>query len=354
VRLAFLVNDINANGGVERVVITLANYFVREYKYKVIIISRGEKDNNSIYEVDNNIDITYLNYKHKKGNSFYICLDELLFLRKRLINMDIDVLITTTTFHNLYFSIMKPFLKFKVIASHHEEFSSDTDKWNRLKKIFYKNLDGIVTLTSPDYEIYKKYNSNSYTIPNPLPYKRQYLYDKSSKKIITVGRLSIEKSIDYSIRAFSKLADKYPEWKLEIVGDGSDKERLLELITKLNLESRVKITGFCSNIIDKYKEAAFSVLTSQKEGFGCVLIESNAIGVPVISFDNVGPKEIVENNINGFLVEKNNENQLIEVMDKMMSDNKLRENLSKGAYEQARKYSINKICSKWNRILKEI
>ena len=166
--------------------------------------------------------------------------------------------------------------------------------------------------------------------------------------------MSIEKSIDYSIRAFSKLADKYPEWKLEIVGDGSDKERLLELITKLNLESRVKITGFCSNIIDKYKEAAFSVLTSQKEGFGCVLIESNAIGVPVISFDNVGPKEIVENNINGFLVEKNNENQLIEVMDKMMSDNKLRENLSKGAYEQARKYSINKICSKWNRILKEI
>lgn len=85
-----------------------------------------------------------------------------------------------------------------------------------------------------------------------------------------------------------------------------------------------------------------------------MLIESNAIGVPVISFDNVGPKEIIEDNINGFLVEKNNENKLIELMDKMMSDNNLRERLSKGAYEQASKYSINKICSKWNRILKEI
>lgn len=353
-RLAFLVNDINANGGVERVIITLANYFVREYKYKVVIISRGEKNNNSIYEIDNNIDTVYLNYKLKRGNSLYVCLDELLFLRKKLINIEVDVIITTTTFHNLYFSIMKPFLNFKVIASHHEEFSSDTDKWNRLKKIFYRNLDGIVTLTNSDYEIYKKYNSNSYIIPNPLPYKRKYLYDESSKKIITVGRLSIEKSIDYSIRAFSKLVDKYPEWKLEIVGDGDDKDRLLELITKLNLISRVEITGFCNNIIEKYKEAAFSVLTSQKEGFGCVLIESNAIGVPVISFDNVGPKEIVENNINGFLVEKNNENELVEVMEKMISDNNLRERLSKEAYKKAGQYSINKICSKWNRILKEI
>lgn len=353
-KLAFLVNDINANGGVERVVITLANYFVREYKYKVIIISRGEKNNNSIYEVDNNIDINYLNYKSKKGNSFYVCLDELLFLRKKLLNTDVDVIITTTTFHSLYFSIMKPFLKFKVIASHHEEFSSDTNKWNRLKKIFYKNLDGIVTLTNSDYKIYKKYNYNSYTIPNPLPYKRQYLYDKSSKKIITVSRLSIEKSIDYSIRAFSKLVYKYPEWKLEIVGDGPDKERLLELINQLNLGDKVEITGFCRNIIEKYREAAFSILTSQKEGFGCVLIESNAIGIPVISFDNVGPKEIIENNINGFLVEKNNENKLIEVMDKMMSDNNLREILSKGSYEKSSQYSINRICSKWNRILKEI
>ena len=85
-----------------------------------------------------------------------------------------------------------------------------------------------------------------------------------------------------------------------------------------------------------------------------MLIESNAIGVPVISFDNVEPKEIIEDNINGFLVEKNNENKLIEVMDKMMSDNNLREALSKGAYEKASQYSINKICSKWNRILKEI
>ena len=85
-----------------------------------------------------------------------------------------------------------------------------------------------------------------------------------------------------------------------------------------------------------------------------MLIESNAIGVPVISFDNVGPKEIVENNINGFLVEKNNENELVEVMEKMISDNNLRERLSKEAYKKAGQYSINKICSKWNRILKEI
>lgn len=114
----------------------------------------------------------------------------------------------------------------------------------------------------------------------------------------------------YYIRAFLKLVYKYPEWKLQIVGDGPDKERLLELINQLNLGDKVEITEFCRNIIEKYREAEFSILTSQKEGFGCILIESNAIGIPVISFDNVGSKEIIENNINGFLVEKNNDNDI--------------------------------------------
>ena len=159
-------------------------------------------------------------------------------------------------------------------------------------------MDAVILLTQSDLNIYKKYNKDCYVIPNAIPFKSKYMYDINSKKIIMVSRLSIEKSIDYSIRAFSKLANKYPDWSMEIVGDGADKERLLSLINELNLNDRIKITGFCSNVIEKYKTAAFTVLTSQKEGFGCVLIESNAVGVPVISFDNIGPKEIIKNGFN--------------------------------------------------------
>ena len=351
-KLAFLVNDINSNGGVERVVITLANKLSKEYKYKVKIISLRQSDNKCIYNINKNVEITFLNYKEKGKNSFQLCFNEFNFIRKKIKNEDIDVLISTTTFHNVYLAILKPFLKYKVIATHHEEYSSDTEKWNRLKKIFYKNLDEVVLLTQSDFNIYKKYNKNCYVIPNAIPFKSKYMYDVNSKKIITVSRLSIEKSIDYSIRAFSKLANKYPEWSMEIVGDGTDKERLLSLINELSLNDRIKITGFCSNVIEKYKTAAFTVLTSQKEGFGCVLIESNAVGVPVISFDNIGPKEIIKNGFNGFLVEKNNEEQLKEIMDKMIYDNDMRLRLSQNSYRNSNIYSISSICNKWDKILK--
>lgn len=351
-RIGFLVKDIDANGGVERVVSTLANYFVKEYKYKIKIISEGCNEKESIYKLNDDIEVEYLNYKFKKGNSFYLCLNELLFLRKKLSKEDIDVIITTTTFHNLYFAIMKPFLKYKVIASHHEEFSYDTEKWNKLKKIFYKNLDAVITLTNSDYEKYKEFNHNAYVIPNPLPYERQYLYNENNKKIVTVGRLSIEKSIDYSIRAFSKLVNKYSEWSLEIVGDGPDKERLLNIIGELNLNEKVSISGFCNNIIDKYKMAGFLILTSQKEGFGCVLIESNAVGVPVISFDNIGPKEIIKDGFNGYLVEKNDEDKLALCMEKLIKDVENRNMMSKNSYELADKYSVKKICDKWNEIIR--
>lgn len=353
-KIAFLVNDINSNGGIERVVITLANKLSEKYKYKVEIISLKKSKYKSIYSTNGNIDIDYLNYEMKKGNSIHICFDEFNFIRKKICKKKIDILISTTTFHNIYLAILKPLLKFKVIATHHEEYSSDTEKWNKLKKIFYKNLDAVILLTQSDFNIYKRYNKNCYVIPNAIPFKSKYMYDVNSKKIITVSRLSIEKSIDYSIRAFSKLANKYLDWSMEIVGDGADKERLLSLINELSLNDRIKITGFCSNVIEKYKTAAFTVLTSQKEGFGCVLIESNAVGVPVISFDNVGPKEIIKNGFNGFLVEKNNKKQLEEVMECMIANDKLRAELSKNSYIESKKYSLDSSCNTWKGIIESL
>ena len=74
--------------------------------------------------------------------------------------------------------------------------------------------------------------------------------------------------------------------------------------------------------------------------------------MPVISFDNIGPKEIIKNGFNGFLVEKNNEEQLKEIMDKMIYDNDMRLRLSQNSYRNSNIYSISSICNKWDKILK--
>lgn len=348
-KIGFLVKDITIFGGVERVVTTLANHFSSVYDYSVNIYSLSEKSNDSLpYDLHSSISVKYLGYKVSSlDKSYKACLKELAFLYKKLRKEQIDILITTTTFHNVYFSIMAPILKYKVIGSHHEEYQSDTSKWNRLKKIFYRNLHGVVVLTQSDYMNYRKYNHNVRVIPNSIPFKREYAFDEKNKKIIMVGRLSSEKSMEYGIKGFAQLVNKHTEWELEIIGDGPQKDNLNNLIENLNLDKKVYITNFTKNIEQKYKEAAFTMLTSQKEGFGCVLIESFAKGIPVISFNNVGPSEIIKNNETGYLIEKNNLLELEQAVEYLIVNSEKRRELSLNAYEQSSKYSLEEVCELW-------
>ena len=354
-KIGFLVKDITISGGVERVVTTLANHFSSVYGYRVNIYSLSKKRNDSLpYDLHSSISVKYLGYKVSSlDKSYKACLKELAFLYKKLRKEQIDILITTTTFHNVYFSIMAPILKYKVIGSHHEEYQSDTSKWNRLKKIFYRNLHGVVVLTQSDYMNYRKYNHNVRVIPNSIPFKREYAFNEKNKKIIMVGRLSSEKSMEYGIKGFAQLVNKHTEWELEIIGDGPQKDNLNNLIENLNLDKKVYITNFTKNIEQKYKEAAFTMLTSQKEGFGCVLIESFAKGIPVISFNNVGPSAIIQHYQNGFLVKKNDLNVLVEMMDIIMSNDQLRSNLSECAYSSSYKYTITNVMQLWANLIND-
>ena len=127
-KIGFLVKAILANGGVERVVITLANNLSKIYNYKIKIISIGKKVDKHIFELNKGIDIKYLNYNKYKSGTIIDCFKELIFIERRLRKENIDILISTTTFHNVYLAFIKPILKFKVIACHHEEYSSDTNK----------------------------------------------------------------------------------------------------------------------------------------------------------------------------------------------------------------------------------
>lgn len=354
-RINFLEKDITANGGIERVVVTLANNLSKFYNYNIKIISINKSYKESIvFDIDNNIEVIFLDYENKYKDSIRSCVSELIFINKYIKKNKVDILITTCTYHNVYVAFLKKFLDIKVIASHHEEYSSDTEKWNKLKKMLYKNLDAVVTLTKFDYYKYKKFNDNVFVIPNAISFERKYQYNKNSKKIITLSRLSIEKSIDYSIKAFERLNKKYSDWELEIVGDGPDRDRLEKIIKNHKLEEFVKISEFEKDVTKKYREAAFTVLTSQKEGFGCILIESKAVGVPVVSFENIGPNEIIQKGIDGFIVEKNNIKELAETMEKLINNKDLRIEMSKKAYLDSEKYTIDKICNRWNKIIKSL
>ena len=118
-----------------------------------------------------------------------------------------------------------------------------------------------------------------------------------------VGRLEEQKAIHFALEVFAGISDKFPELRLKIVGKGKLDKELKQKASEYSISSRVDFEGFQKDIIPYYLNARATMLTSYYEGYPNVLIESLALNTPVISFDCPGgPKEIIKNGVNGFLV----------------------------------------------------
>lgn len=140
-----------------------------------------------------------------------------------------------------------------------------------------------------------------------------------NKEILFVGRLEQEKQIDHIIQAFSQFNKKYQDWTLSIYGEGSLEEELQELINKHELNKEVHLNGYANNVEELYGQAAFSVITSKFEGFGLVIMESINEGCPVLAYNlQYGPKDIIVQNENGLIIERDNIEALAIGMEKMV------------------------------------
>lgn len=203
-----------------------------------------------------------------------------------------------------------------------------------------ENIDKYIVLTNyQKKDIQQDFEINDSKI-NVIPHFVESINDN---KIINkidqfcyVGRISKEKQIDHIIQAFSKYINKGYESKLLIYGKDEDgeKNKLQNLVHELNLENYVEFKGYTNNPKEVFRDSIASILTSEFEGFGLTIMESLNNGCPIISYNiKYGPSELIENNKNGVLVEKNNIDELAIAMEnarnKPLKDVKLSENFSK-------------------------
>lgn len=138
--------------------------------------------------------------------------------------------------------------------------------------------------------------------------------------LLCVGRLEQQKGFEFAIKAFSELYYRYPYLKLKIVGVGSQEQTLKKLSCDLGVSDRVEFEGFQSDIFLYYSKARCTVLTSRFEGFPNVLLESIAMGTPVVAFNcPSGPSEIVINDVNGYLVQPKDTPALVAAIEKSLS-----------------------------------
>lgn len=342
-------------GGAERVVANLSNYLAENNNDVSIVISVEKQ---SYYKLNNNVKLYGLDRKKASNNFLIKNISRLKRLNHIVRTIKPDIIISFLPEPSYRVLALKLFnKKLKVIVSVRNDPKIEyKTKINRIvMKILYPLADGFVFQTKEAKEYFsKKIQQKSVIIPNPIDKKiiqRKVYTGKKEKKIVAVGRLVEQKNHELLINAFNLVKDQIPEYNLIIYGEGSLREKLQEQIERLNLKERVFLPGNVDNIADKIENASLFVLSSNYEGMPNALMEAMALGLICISTDCPcgGPRFLIENNVNGYLINVGKEKELANKIKEIIVDKKQEEleEVSNNARKKMLQMSEEKIGEIW-------
>ncbi|MEH1970545.1 glycosyltransferase family 4 protein [Nostoc sp.] len=350
-------------GGAERVMSIMANYWAAK-GWQITILTFDE---NKIpqFDLDSRVVYTPLGIASKSPNvviGIWNNLKRIGILRNAIINNNPDAVISFTSKINAIALLATRWLNIPVVVSERSNpvKSSLGGNWKQLRQQTYPFADRIVFQTKRARDYFpSKLHTNSCIIPNMvvLPPIEKQLSDKvlRERSLIAMGRFVPEKGFDLLLQAFAQLKDRYPEWTLTILGDGTLRPELEALGNQLGLSDRVHFPGMVKNNYDFLQQAEIFIMSSRFEGFPNALCEAMACGLPVISTDcPSGPREIIRDGIDGILVPNEDVSALAAAMERLMSDEKERKSLAVRAPEIIERFSVEKIMSIWEKLLAEV
>ncbi len=251
-----------------------------------------------------------------------------------------------------------------VIMTEHDAYqripSEALTKMEVFSKYYLDKIYPQVTILTEADKIYIGNRLKNITVmPNPSTFS---IFDgklEKEKIILAAGRLSNWhcKGFDFLIEAWGEIADKFPEWRLQIAGTGAkeDFDYLKSLAEKYKVSDRIDFLGYRTDMLELYRKAAIYVLSSRSEGLPMVVIEAMGQGCACVAVENLGrTKEIIRNEQEGLLCEMENPVDLAEKMCRMISDENLRTVIQKNSIERAKYYSLDHIIALWENLLSRI
>ncbi len=384
-------------GGIEKSIVTLANLLATKKNYEVEIISIYKLYDALAFELNEKVKITYLldtdlplrveEYKlllkhfhflklfHKLWQNYFSKLKLISFFRdafgglsmyskrkrvmkKAILKSDADVLISTRTFLNELLGVYGKDSALKIGWEHnhyHNNMRYATDVVRSAKKLDYfvlvsKELERFYRRRLYDYPVKCVY------IPNTLdkiPKKKSSL---TEKRIISVGRLSPEKGYLDLLKIYNEVRKKYPDWHLDIVGDGKEKEALKAYIKENKLKDFVTLHGFQNStyINDLMQRSSIYVMTSFTESFGIVLLEAMSNGLPCLAFDSAeGAREIITSGRDGYLIRNRNKDIMEKKIFDLIKDEKRRKELGAMGRKKIKLYSKDKVLEAWIKVIEK-
>ena len=331
-KLLFVITSLE-NGGAERVCASLANYFSTEHEVEILYFS-GE----IFYQINSKVKLN----KFTRNSRIPRLAAKLLAIRKRA--KDADCVISFMDSTNILSIIATAFLGRKLIISEHSAYDFVGLKWRVLRRIFYPFASALTVLNKSDFNYYS-FVKNKAIIYNPSIFKPSFGGQKE-KLIIFVGRLEYVKGCDIFLRALALL--KLDDFKLLVLGDGSQKKSLQNLGTGLGLKN-LEFLGSVSDIQNYYKKAKIIVSSSRFEGLGNALIESAFFDCIRVATPTAGALELLEDGKNGFISSDFSEQALAKAILKALSAD---ESVLENTRAESEKFSLENIAAQWWELIK--
>lgn len=362
-------------GGAERVAVNLANaWSIRGYTSTLLTISQNAIP--PAYKVDDGVDLRDIGWPRRTreyelnaraaapimrgfyandANILTIDLPMLAALRFAILKTEPDVVVSFITQTNVRALAALYESKVPVIVNE----VSDARRlyirdWTRLRERFY---DHAAHLVAPDPLIAEWFTARGVratSIHNPLEHPVTPILTNrpSRKRVITLSRMSSEKRVEWIVRAFAAVAERYPDWDLEIYGNGPQRNFLEHLAEDLAPPGRIRICGFSREAFHVLAGADIYVSASWIEGFGNSIWEALACGVPVIAID-AGPSiaRLVRHEVDGLVVRDNSVQGLTVALERLMKNESERKTFASNAPKVVERFSMQAALQQWDELL---
>ncbi len=346
-------------GGAERIVTSLANYWVEEGKSVTLITFDSGQP---YYRLDPRVDLQQLDIPtqgrplHRAVTS---SLKRVSGLRKAIRACRPDLVISFLVKTNILTVAATRGMDFPVVVSERNNPERQVLRplWEFFRKRAYDRATKVVAPSKgvldwfPDY-IKKK----GLVIPNPVDLPAEIKPRVPGPPgLIAVGRLDEQKGFDLLLEAYSRIEADFPEWPLVIRGEGRLRPKLEALRDELGLQKRVSFPGITAEPGTWVDEGEIFVLSSRYESFGNVLTEAMVAGLPIVSFDcPFGPGDIITHDVDGILLPPENVGDLTSALAEMMRDADLRQRLSLAAQENVRRFDRQTVMQRWDALATEL
>ena len=376
-KIVYVTPALYMAGGVERVLTLKANYFAENFGYDITIILTEGKDKPLFYPLSDKIKVINLNIGFEElwtcsfAKKIFVYLKKQIQFKRALTNelmrlrsdITVSLLRREINFINDIKDGSKKVGELHVNRANYRNFEANDS--NFIKNLFaklwmrslvskLKQLNRFVVLTEEDKSAWPELQNIS-VIPDPLSFIPTKHSSLTEKRVIAVGRYVYQKGFDLLLQAWAKIEKQYPDWQLVIFGDGN-RTPYEQQMKDLGIDAtRCHLNGPVADIQQEYVNSSLFVFSSRYEGFGMVLVEAMACGLPVVSFAcPCGPRDIITDGVDGILVEKENVDALACQLLSIIHDEQKRLFMARAAQKKAATFQMDQIAARWQNLFEEV